>query len=161
MKAIIISLSVFMLAFIAVRHIDEGGIVLYQGILTGGVVAGGLWIFLRRGGKANSLQNFKDALLSFCLIYCFVFTVPTTVDRAYSVRMIDKIAEANDGLSESEIGATYADYFSHDGGLNKRIREQITTGTIKEEQGRFVITPMGRLLTVAFRLTASVFVTPL
>ena len=156
MKPILVSLVAFLLIFIGLRHMVPGGFLLYQGIAVGVAVALGQ-LFFQRGRRASLLQAFKDSALTFLLIYAFVFTIPTTVDRSYSVRMLNRLAASSAGLSTEEIGRSYSQYFSEGGGVEKRLREQIATGTIREKDERFVLTPVGRFLSWTFRGTETIF----
>jgi hypothetical protein len=156
MKPIFVSLAVFLLAFIALRHAMPGGIVLYQGTAVGFLVSVPLWFYLK--SRCGGLQAFKDSLLTFVLIYSFVFTVPTTVDRSYSVKMLNRFATEGRGLTEKEISDEYVRYFVSGGGVERRIKEQTGTGSIqKDASGQWVLTPRGRFLVWTFRLTEVLF----
>lgn len=157
MKPILATLALFVLAFAGLRQLDPKGILFYQGVAVGSLIAAGLCAFLILSDSTSVLQACKDSLLTFCLIYMFVFTVPTTVDRAYSVEMLNRLASSGEGLSETEINAAYVKYFVERGGVEKRLKEQLETGTIRERNGKFVLTRTGRFLTRAFHVTAVIF----
>jgi hypothetical protein len=55
---------------------------LYQGVVLGILISLTQFLFERRR-VSETVEAAKNALLTFLLIYSFVFTVPTTVDRAY------------------------------------------------------------------------------
>ncbi len=145
---LIIYFLVAVLAFIILRHVQPQGIMFYQGVVVG------LIAFAIHGlvGK-----DWKDAMLVFLAFYAFVFTIPVTVDRSYSVRMLDRIATSEDGLSREDIGHMFEKYFETGGGADRRIAEQKATRSITEEDGRIVATPIGRMLDASFRATTMIF----
>jgi hypothetical protein len=140
-----------MVAFIAVRHLHPGGILFYQGVALGGLVAMLQFAVARRSRAEEWLASSKDALLTFLLIYAFVFTVPTTVDRSYTVKMIHHLAEARDGLSREDVDRLFVADFVERGGVDRRLLEQSVTGTIEERDGRYQLTTEGRILGRVFR----------
>ena len=108
MKPIFVVVAIFMASFILLRHTHPEGFLLYQGIVLGFLFSIGLLIWqLTLYGKATFFQAMKDALLAFLIIYAFVFTIPTTVDRSYSVYMINQIAKNSAGLNQKEITQMY------------------------------------------------------
>lgn len=157
MKPIWIACGLFLIAFIALRHAAPGGILLYQGIALGGVISIAQFGVQKLMGAQTFTVVAKDALLSFLLIYAFVFTVPTTVDRAYSVKMIMHLAVAPDGANRAAIADDYIADFVRGGGLHKRLTEQSASGVLREEGGIYKLTATGRLLDKAFRTTQWIF----
>lgn len=151
------ALLIFLLVFIALRQAQPNGIILYQGLTVGLVTCASQYFFERRRRNLVSIQAAKNAVLSFLLIYAFVFTIPTTVDRAYSVNMITRLQEAPSGLTRSEINGVFVDNFVSKGGVEKRLREQASTGSIRENNGRYVLTPFGRFLAATFHMTRILF----
>jgi len=139
---------VALLALIILRHVQPQGIMFYQGI------AVGLIVFLIHGFVS---KHWKDAMLVFLAFYAFVFTIPVTVDRSYSVRMLNRIATSEDGVSKEDIGKMFEKYFETGGGAYRRIAEQKATRSITEEDGRIVATPIGHMLDASFRATAMIF----
>jgi hypothetical protein len=160
LKSIAWSVAVFLAIFIAIRHIQPTGILFYQGLATGAVITVAQFVFVRssriaKAGRAPTPG--KDAVITFLLIYAFVFTVPTTVDRSYSVRMIGHLADAPDGLSRAEINQLYTQDFVDAGGVDKRLTEQSATGTIHQENGRYMLTKGGAILAKVFYSMEVVF----
>jgi hypothetical protein len=147
----------FMVIFIAMRHVDSLGILFYQGIALGAFLSILQLAYARYKRHEALTVSVKDALLTFLLIYAFVFTVPTTVDRSYSVKMIQHLADVGAGLSRDDIDHLYvADFVAH-GGVDKRLMEQLATGTIYQQDGRYSLTSKGRMLASIFRSTEVVF----
>jgi hypothetical protein len=150
------SLLFFLLTFVAIRHVKPMGIILYQGVVLGLSVSLGQFVLERR--RAPHVGDAaKNALLSFLLIYCFVFTIPTTVDRAYSVKMLTAVGRSPDGLTRREISDVFVDGLVAGGGIDKRLLEQTATGSLQAENGRYSLTRMGRLLNASFRITQVIF----
>jgi hypothetical protein len=133
------------------------GILFYQGLACAFACSLAQWAVARHRARAVGPAVTKDALLTFLLAYAFMFTVPTTVDRAYSVRMIQQLNQSRDGLSRAEMEDWFARRFIGEGGVERRVREQLATGTLREEQGRFVLTARGRWLAWAFGVTQRLF----
>ncbi len=157
MKPIAVSTVLALLGLVFLRLAHPSGILLYQGVAAGAVAAAGLFIFQRGWNDCSFSEVLRDSLLVFCLVYSFVFTVPTTVDRSYSIRLVDAMADAPNGMDRNEINAFYVGYFLNKGGVDRRIREQISTGTIEEKDGRYVLTQTGRWLNATFHAAAKLF----
>ena len=148
------SLLVFLVAFIALRHAQPTGIMLYQGVVVGVFVSLAQFLLERRRETGEAAKN---ALLTFLLIYSFVFTIPTTVDRSYSVRLLTALGQSQAGLTRDEINDLFVHWLVGEGGVDKRLREQTSTGSIRANDGRYSLTRMGRFLNASFRITRVVF----
>jgi hypothetical protein len=155
---VLVGCAAFMALFVAWRHLKPGGIMFYQCIALGVVVALAqallTWRTRPRGEAA------KDGLMTFLLVYSFVFTVPTTVDRAYSVRMIAQLDASPNGMTRADVQRWFAADFGEEG-VGRRLMEQRATGSVVERDGRYVLTPVGRFLAAAFRVTAAAFASQL
>ena len=149
----------YILIFVAWRHLQPEGILFYQGVLLALLLAGAQWACARRLGGPYRPVASKDALITFLLLYSAVFTVPTTVDRAYSVRMILQIEKDSQGLTREQIQGWFSRDFAAQGGVDKRLQEQLATGSIVEQDGHYKLTPLGRLLAHAFRVIQYAFAT--
>jgi hypothetical protein len=148
----------FFLLFIALRHLIPTGILFYQGMEVGAVVSlGQLVLGWRRSGVQRSAW-IKDAVISFLLIYAFLITVPTNADRAFTLKMLKRLAEAPSGLDREEITKFYTVDFVENGGLEKRLTEQTATGTVVERDRRYMLTTKGRVVNSVTNLTCSLFV---
>src|SRR5580698_2370131 len=97
----------FLPLFIILRHFNPEGIILYQGVALGVLVSIAQPIFAHQRFGVSWSTSIKDAAITLLLIYAFVFTVPTTADRAYSVKMLRHLADAPRGLSRKDIGNLY------------------------------------------------------
>lgn len=150
------AILVFLISFIALRHLQPDGILFYQGCALGVLIAG-IQVVLARLRKVDWSVSLKDGLLTLLLIYSFVFTVPVTVDRSYSVKMLQHLADAPAGLSRDEVNQNYISEFVRHGGVDKRLMEQQATGTIEKQNDVYVLTGKGRFLDHAFRWTCQLF----
>lgn len=157
MKPILITFAIFLIAFVGVRHLAPDGILLYQGVGLGLFICIGQFTRQKRRRGKRQNEPLKDALLSFLLIYAFVFTVPTTVDRAYSVRMIGHLAQAPTGSTRAAIDALYVEDFVHGGGVEKRLKEQLATGVISEDKGLYRLTSFGLAIELSFQTVRKLF----
>ena len=145
----------YLLAFIALRHTYPRGILLYQGVALALVVSVALFLIEARHSAAVAAA--KDGLLAFLLMYAFVFTVPTTVDRAYSVKLLRELEHRTDGMTSAEVAQWFSTEFLAGDAVRKRLHEQKVTGTIVEADGRQHLTAWGRFLAGSFRVTALAF----
>ncbi len=155
-RTMVASVCVFLVLFVTIRHAKPTGIILYQGIVLGLFISLGQYRLetkrlIRRG------EAVRNGLLVFLLIYSFVFTIPTTVDRAYSVRMLIGLDESPTGLTRDEITTLFVHGFQSEGGVDKRLVEQTSIGSIRQRDGRYSVTPIGHLLSVTFHFTRIVF----
>jgi hypothetical protein len=147
----------FLLIFVLVRHLLRSGIIFYQGVALGLCICILQFVLEKRFCHLAATTAMKNALLSFLLIYAFVFTIPTTVDRSYSVMFLNRLAQSPAGLTQGEIENVYVQGFTSGGAVDKRLKEQISTGTIQEQGGRYTLTAFGRFLSGSFHLTQELF----
>lgn len=142
----------------ACRHTWPSGILFYQGValalLVG--VAHGLYTLVRPG-RGGAPTPVKDAVITGLLAYAFMFTVPTTVDRSYSVRMLQLLASRPEGLSRAALNDHFAEHFVRQGGVERRIAEQQATGSVALRGEQVQLTERGRLLARLFDLSCSAF----
>ncbi|MCE4555519.1 hypothetical protein [Pelomonas cellulosilytica] len=140
----------FLALFVVTRQVWPAGILFYQGLGCAVLCAAAQGLAAWRWSTAARPPVAKDALLTLLLAYAFMFTVPTTVDRAYSVRMIQQLASRPEGMSRADMEDWFARHFVAQGGVERRVREQLATGTLEARDGRFVLTERGRWLAGAF-----------
>lgn len=138
--------------FATYRKLDPSGIVFYQGIAITAVYSAALLLIQR---DAEAIKN----IIIFCLItYSINITLITTVDRAYSVKMILWLNQNAEGLTQSNIDDLFINQFIREGGVEKRISEQLRTGNIiRDEHGKYIITNKGRAFAYIFDLTRRLF----
>jgi hypothetical protein len=152
------ALVVFFVAFIYVRHSFPGGIIPYQGMSLGIVLAILQYAAARASNKESFINSAKDALTTILLIYAFVLTVPTTADRSYTVQLLRYVGGAPNGVSREQIAQFYVSDFVYHGGIEKRLTEQKATGTMIQRDGLYFLTRSGVALDWAFRSTCTIFI---
>lgn len=157
MKAIAISFILFLAIFIPWRHAFPGGILFFQGLSLSIIIAIVHLLVVWRYKHLSFALASKEAFFCFLLIYSFVFTIPTTVERAYSVKMLGHIGDAPSGLSKAQIQQWYANDFLENGGVKKRLDEQTATGTIENADGQFQLTSFGKFLNKTFQWMRVIF----
>ncbi len=86
-----------------------------------------------------------------------MFTIPTTVDRAYSVMMLLNLHAHPSGMTRIEIEEWFSTSFSKQGSVKKRLTEQMATGTINVTNGTYTLTPLGEFLSFSFRSVQFLF----
>lgn len=155
---IIFGCLAFLGLFVLTRLLQPQGILFYQGLACSLACAIGQGLCGLRWSRAGRIAVAKDALLTLLLAYAFMFTVPTTVDRAYSVRLIQQLASRPEGMNRAEMEAWFAQHFVAQGGVERRVHEQLASGTLQEKgSGRFVLTERGQWLARSFTFFQRLF----
>jgi hypothetical protein len=157
MKAIALSLTAFLLAFAAVRRAFPGGIMFYQGVMLSVLCGLACLIWARVAARQAVGVALKDGLLSFLLAYSFMFTIPTTVDRSYSVKLINALGATPQGMRREQIESLFAVDFVRGGAVARRIDEQTRSGIVEQGQDAVRLTPLGRVINRSFELACVVF----
>ena len=151
------SIVAFFLLFIAFRQMNPSGILFYQGMATASIVSA-LPLVISWWRNNTTAALVRNSVIAFLLIYAFVITVPTNADRSFSLKMLQRLAQAPSGLSREEINKYYAIDFLERGGLDQRLVEQQATGTLVEHDGRYTLTSKGEMVNRVTHLTCRIFV---
>lgn len=146
---------IYLLLFIGWRALQPEGILFYQGLVLAVVVAFAQAVIHKMLLPDGSAV--KDAVITLLICYSFMFTIPTTVERAYSVKMIIELSRHTGGLSRSEIEDWFVSDFTARGGVEKRLYEQTATGSLVESEDRFYLTPFGHFLASSFHFVQRIF----
>ncbi|MFC1681271.1 hypothetical protein ACFL1S_05730 [Pseudomonadota bacterium] len=141
--------------FVVWRKIHPGGVLFYQG-LSLALAVSLLQIVIKKQSRETT-GAIKDALITFLLCFCFMFTIPTTVDRSYTIRMIMEIQSHQNGLSRYQIEQYFSEDFIEHGGIEKRLAEQTATGSLVEREGRYHLTLFGQFLGNSFSWVQQLF----
>ena len=146
---------VYLACLIAWRKLHPSGVLFYQGLVLALAIAAVQYLiqYARRKRRCAS----KGAAITFLVCYAFMFTVPTTVDRSYSVEMIMELGMHPEGMSRANIEESFAGYLAGDDGVQKRLTEQLATGSIIKHEDRYVLTDLGHSLGSFFRWLRKVF----
>jgi hypothetical protein len=144
----------------AIGHVE---IIFYRGVVLCSVAAfvlGGLIIALGRWRPAVTVRDaIAAACLSFGLNLSFLVIAPVTVDRSISVFMIATMAAAPErSMSTTDMDQAFrAQYLDRMAQIDRRMKEQVISGTIVEDGGRYRITQKGLRFMHTARLVAWMF----
>jgi len=154
-KVLLAALGLFVISVVITavhEHIWKSHILYYDFIkITAGcaVLGAVIMIVLRMlSRRCRRLFDFKTIVLSstiFCLLsYSFNMTFPILLDRSFSVYMLGTLYKFDSPLPLSELEAIVSKYFHERSLVNKRIHEQLATGSIVIDNGRVELTGRGR-----------------
>ena len=141
-----IALWIILLAML--RRIEGSGIVFYQGL----AVSLFLVIFLYRRNVFSS-----NAVIFLLITYSLNMTIVTTVDRAYSVRLIEFLSRSNHQVSIKQMETMFQEEFVKAGAIEKRLGEQKSSGIIKCVDGECYLTSFGYFINKCFSIVRVVF----
>ncbi|MES9857401.1 MAG: hypothetical protein ABW166_12455 [Sedimenticola sp.] len=150
-----IAIVSFVISLILLRAIQPDGIIFYQGLFLSVIIS--LIYHIAVLLNKNLTSTLKDPIIIFLACYCFMFTIPTTVDRAYSVMMLLNLHAHPSGMTRIEIEEWFSTSFSKQGSVKKRLTEQMATGTINVTNGTYTLTPLGEFLSFSFRSVQFLF----
>lgn len=128
----------------------------YKGIINLIIISIIFIVLLLIFKKYKNYFDIKDIIiiiLLFFLTNIFIFgMIPTTIDRSISVFMLNSISKEE--LSKNDIENIFIDkYVYKNKAFEKRINEQIATGTIKKNiKGKYTLTKKGRLFLKLFKI---------
>jgi hypothetical protein len=113
----------------------------------------------QRLGVATVRDAFAAGCLSFGLNLSFLVIAPVTVDRSISVFMIATMAAAPDrAVTTAEMDQAFrAQYLERMTQIDRRMKEQVTSGAIALENGAYRITEKGLGFMRTARLVAWLF----
>ena len=155
---VVSSFVCFLVVLVLWRRLNPNHVLFYQGVVL--AIAVSLVQFAVQKRTRSGSEAFKNALIAFLLCYCFMFTVPTTVDRSYSVSLILELDRHPEGRSRRDIEQYFAEDFVRRGGVRKRLDEQLASGVVTEKGGRYELTALGRFLAQFFGWTRRLFSVP-
>jgi Ca2+/Na+ antiporter len=118
-----------------------------------------LYIKLRR----IQAYDLRDILLCVVMFFCInlvVFThLPVTADRSISIFLLGYMnAHKNENITREELHAAFIDtYVEKHNALEKRINEQLQSGTITQVGSGYQITGFGKWLMQVYTRVASLF----
>lgn len=148
-------ITLFFIIHILKRNIYPNEIIFYEGIsiiifLTFIYII--LFLILR---KLNiNILIFRDihifvfALISyFFIVYSYLITIPTMVDRSLSLYIIKEISKKNEnGLNNNQlISSIQKEFLINNDQYNKRIAEQLKSGNIYIKDDILFITKKGKI----------------
>jgi hypothetical protein len=96
--------------------------------------------------------------LAFALNIAFFIVIPVTTGRSVSVFLLGQLTGSAEGISKTELrDALVTSYVDDYDAVNRRMQEQITSGNVSYQVGRFILTPQGRQFIKCSRFVGSVF----
>lgn len=113
-----------------------------------------LWIFTK---KKIFCFDIKDSIITLLLCFfinIFVFCmVPVTLERSISVFMLNDMNNKGNEYTKEEIEQVFIDKYVYEyEAFEKRFEEQLYTGTISYNQGKYTISDKGKKMVDMFYL---------
>jgi len=109
------------------------------------------------------IMTYRDVLLIFTIFCCvnmvFFTHIPVTAERSISIFVLGYMAnDPNKIITEQDMEKRFINQYIMDfDALGKRLHEQMDIGTVKEENGGFVITDRGKGLMRIYDFIADCF----
>lgn len=139
----------------------EVGILFYRGIIIAGLtallmlVAG---LLLRHRLRLDPATLVGAIALSLSFNICFLITFPVTFDRSITMFLLARIERHDGELDAPRLEQLYVrEYLGDMRQIDRRVKEQALSGTIRVDQGRIHITPQGRRLLAGGRVIGGWF----
>lgn len=111
--------------------------------------------------KDMDIKDIVIVFLLFSLMHLYVFSmVPVTLERAYSVFMLNEINKAPNHVITIEQSEElfWNDYIKNNDALQKRFNEQVVTGTVKQiDSETYKLTDKGKLVVSLFHLFDEIY----
>jgi len=118
----------------------------------------GLRLFSKRFKKLfDSSTIILSSTIIFLLSYSFNITFPVTIDRSFSVNMLGALYQFDRPVSLSELDSVVYKYFHEKDRLNKRIKEQLATGSIVVDNDLVELTERGKSIVEINMLLGRIF----
>lgn len=134
-----------------------GLVFFYHGILVLGMTSIGIGLLMLLWMK----RSIHDSVLFVLAFFCFnlvIFThLPVTADRSVSVFLLGYMSK-HQIVTTSQLREAVVDiYVDKNQALEKRLNEQIQTGTIVQRGDTYTLTPRGASLMSFYRMIAGLF----
>lgn len=153
--------SAYLAVFAVKRHLWPSSISLAEGVqlllVFVPVVAVAL-VFLCAKRKLTleaSVATFVIFLLSAA---CFNLTVPAIFDRSVSLYLLNTLDNSRHGMTEQEVQEELMRvYFDQNHAVRKRLHEQVLSGSVRYEGGRYQVTENGRTVMAVARFLSRLY----
>lgn len=154
----------FFLCDICVEHIFQPQIFFYAALKCLAafflVSLAVLYIF-RIKFNLNFKKIFYSEIIFLLFSYSFIMTFPVTIDRSFSVYMLGAISSSEKvghALGLEELSDVTRAYFFNNRMLQRRINEQIATGTITiDKRNQVTLTNRGKFIVRIYRTIGFLF----
>lgn len=147
----ILSIIVFILTMLCINYLHfyflPVNVVFYGALLDAALavfIAGFIsWFFIF--GKKVVPIIFTQLLIIFALGgYIFAITVPTVIDRSFSLYILEKLEQHNGALRKEVFDKKITEEFMQEHHLSDaRLTEQTESGTVQIKDGCVMLTPRG------------------
>ncbi len=151
---IFLSAVLFVVTLAAVNYIHfrafPVNVVLYGALIDVAisVIISGLagWYVIFRGNISSII--FAQLLVIFTLLgYIFAITVPTVIDRSFSLYILEKLQQNDGGIRQSAFDGAIVEEFMREHRLSDaRLTEQLESGTIAIAGGCVTLTGRGQVI---------------
>ena len=119
----------------------------WDAIIAGVLVFGAYWMLRLRKGPLLKTEYSLVAISSLLLVMLYAVMGPTVIDRSLSIYIVEKIDQRGGEVSEASIPNIFTkEYMPEFRLVDVRMTEQLTSGTVKIEDGCVTLTPKGRRL---------------
>lgn len=110
----------------------------------------------------KAIYDYKDIFISFLLIMCINMVVLSfavvSLDRSLSVFLLSYMNENEEGYTEEELNTVFQEVFVQKYGmLDRRFFEQIESGNIVEENGKYKLTKRGEFFVDMFKTVGKIY----
>lgn len=162
--ACLIGFALLVLAF-KVGLLASIDILFYRGLVlivlafgaTWGALAAALW---RTRLRTLAVRDaFAAAVLSLALNLAFLIVVPVTVDRSISIFVLGQMAaHPDESFTPQAMSALFTSVYVDDHKqIDRRLREQATSGNVVKDGDGYRITGRGRAVIATARIVAALF----
>ncbi|MEP1832632.1 MAG: hypothetical protein ABJL57_03045 [Hyphomonas sp.] len=116
-------------------------------ILSSAIVGGVYWAFRRKKSPLLATETVLSILAANLLILLYSVMGPTVIDRSLSIYIVEKIDHRGGAVAEAAMPKIILTEFMQEYRVaDVRMTEQVTSGTVKIEDGCIRMTPRGRTL---------------
>jgi amino acid transporter len=98
-----------------------------------------------------------SSIISLLLTYSFVLTFPVTIDRSFSVYLLGYLYSSGGKLTVEQLDDGVKRYFFDRHMINKRLEEQVATGSIVITGRQVTMTETGNRIVLMNKLVGKIF----
>jgi hypothetical protein len=167
-KVLLVAFGLFAVSVLATaihEHVWKSDIIFYSFIRLTMIYAAlsviGMMALRMLSSRLKNFLDFSTIALSsimVCLLsYSFNMTFPVNMDRSFSVYMLGTLYKFDSPVPLSELDSIVSKYFHERGLINKRIHEQLATGSIVINDDKVALTGRGRSIVETHMLIGRLF----
>lgn len=139
----------YFFAYIVVRKLYPASAIFYQGILIllfSAIICFVLFYFVDKRLKCGMYVNSMACIISIFAAYSIHITIPSLLDRSISLYILGLTAENYANTKSEYERMFYEGFVQKNGAIEKRLDEQVLTGNLELENGRYKLTSRGTRL---------------